>query len=71
MYTNYELYVLIEALKDGCHGLNAMSQGINGLYSKEVLLKRKEELLYREDKIYCRGSLRIGHRTTRASCACT
>jgi hypothetical protein len=32
-----------------------MSQGINGLYSKEVLLKRKEELLYKGEKIYIGG----------------
>jgi len=34
-----------------CHGLNTMSQSINRLYSKEVLLRRKEELFYKGEKI--------------------
>jgi hypothetical protein len=34
-----------------------MNQGINGLYSKDVLLKREEDLSYKEEKYISLGEL--------------
>ena len=54
-----------------CHGLNAMSQSINGLYSKEVLLKKKQDPYIKERKYKYRVSFCTGYRTTCGLCAYT
>ena len=54
-----------------CHGLNAMSQSINGLYSKEVLLKKKQDPYIKERKYKYRVSFCTGYYMTRGSCTYT
>ena len=48
-----------------------MSQSINGLYSKEVLLKKKQDPYIKERKYKYRVSFYTGYRITRSLYAYT